>query len=74
MTVAAKILTYLNEHGISQTHVSQKTGIPLAKLNLTLNDKRRLTFPEYEAICYVLDVSVDSFLSPRPIITSERSA
>lgn len=74
MTVAAKILAYLNEHGISQTHVSQKTGIPLAKLNLTLNDKRRLTFPEYEAICYVLDVSVDSFLAPRPIASSERSA
>lgn len=73
MTVAAKILGYLNENGISQAHVSQKTGIPPAKLNLTLNDKRRLTFPEYEAICFALDLPVQKFLVPRPI-NREKSA
>lgn len=67
MSVAAKILRYLNENGISQAHVSQKAGIPPAKLNLTLNDKRRLTFPEYEAICFALNLPVETFLVPRPV-------
>lgn len=67
MTVAAKILNYLKENGISQAHVSQATGISSTKLNLTLNDKRRLTFPEYEAICFALTLPVEKFLEPRPI-------
>lgn len=65
MQTNLEIKEYLEEKGISQTFVSKKTGIPLPKLNLTLNGKRRLTLEEYTLICGVLEVNTDYFLKPR---------
>lgn len=65
MEVGEKIKRYIEEKGISQTYISRKTGITLPKLNLALNGNRRLTFPEYEVICWVLDVNTDKFLQPK---------
>lgn len=65
MDVGAQIKEYLDSSGISQTFLSGKSGIPLTKLNLALNSKRRLTFDEYERICGALDVNTDRFLTPR---------
>lgn len=65
METGAKIKRYLDERGISQTFLSDRTNIPLPRLNLSLNGKRRLTFSEYETICWALDVGVDEFLEPR---------
>lgn len=65
MCVGEKINAYLKNGGISQTHISRLTKIPLPKLNLTLNGKRRITFEEYELICGALNVGVDKFLSPK---------
>lgn len=65
MEVGEKIKRYIEENGISQTYISKKTGIAKPKLNLALNGKRRLTFPEYEMICWVLNVNTDKFLQPR---------
>lgn len=65
MEVGLKIKAYLEEHGISQTFVSKKTGIDLPKLNLALNGNRRFTFPEYEMVCWALGVNTDKFLRPR---------
>lgn len=65
MCVGMKIKNYLKNNGISQTFISEKTGIPLAKLNLSLNGNRRLDFEEYELICGVLSVGTDSFLKPK---------
>lgn len=65
MEVGLKIKAYLEENGISQTFVSKKTGIGLPKLNLALNGNRRLTFPEYEMICWAIGVNTDKFLCPR---------
>lgn len=65
MEVGLKIKKYLEENGISQTFLSKKTGIELTKLNLALNGNRRLTFLEYETICWALGVNTDKFLSPR---------
>ena len=65
MDVGLKIKKYLDENGISQTFISKKTGIKLPKLNLALNGNRRLTFPEYEMICWALGVNTDRFLEPR---------
>ena len=67
MCVGQKIKKYLYENGITQTHVSTKTGIPLPKLNLALNGNRRMTFDEYELICGALNVGVDRFLEPKKI-------
>lgn len=65
MCVGLKIKRYLKENGISQTFVSEKTGIPLTKLNLSLNGNRRLDFGEYELICGALSVGADKFLEPK---------
>ena len=56
----------MDEIGMSQIELSKKSNIAPAKLNLTLNSKRRMTFDEYQVICYVLGVGVDTFMSPRP--------
>lgn len=65
MDVGLKIKKYLEDNGISQTFLSRKTGISLPKVNLALNGNRRLTFEEYESICWALNVNTDKFLQPR---------
>lgn len=65
MTVGQKIKQYVEEKNIQQTSLSIDSRIPLPKLNLALNGKRRLTFDEYEIICGVLGVPVSTFLTPR---------
>ena len=65
LKVGLKIKKYLEENGITQTFLSKKTGIELPKLNLALNGNRRLTFAEYEMICWALGVNTDKFLRPR---------
>lgn len=67
METGIKIKCYLDERGISQSFLSAKSNIPAPKLNLALNGKRKLTFAEYEAICYALGVGVDTFLEPKPL-------
>ncbi len=65
MCVGLKIKAFIDESGISQTSISEKSKIPLPKLNLALNGKRRMTFEEYEIICGVLNVNTDRFLTPK---------
>lgn len=65
MCVGQKIKTYLKDNGITQTFVANKAGIPVQKLNLSLNGNRKLDFDEYELICGVLSVGTDKFLTPK---------
>ena len=65
MCLVQKIKTYLEENGITQTFVASKTGIPVKKLNLSLNGNRRLDFNDYELICGALSVGADKFLEPK---------
>lgn len=65
MCVGNKIKSYLDESGISQKYLSEKAKIDSPKLNLALNGKRKLTFEEYENICWALGVGVDRFLTPK---------
>lgn len=67
METGVKIKSYLDERGISQSFLSAKSGIVAPKLNLALNGKRKLTFSEYESICWALGVGVDTFLEPKPL-------
>lgn len=66
MDVGIKIKNYLDERDISQIWLCQKTNIPPAKLNLSLSGKRKMTFNEYQVICWALGVGVDQFMAPRP--------
>jgi len=65
MVVGEKIKNYLEQNGIKQTFLSEKTGIPMAKLNLSLNGKRRLDFDEYVNICSALALRTDFFLEAK---------
>lgn len=65
MDVGKLIKDYLDENGISQIFISRKTGIDPVKLNLALNENRKLTFQEYELICGALKVDTNKFLKPR---------
>lgn len=65
MCVGKKIKSYLESNGITQAFVAKRTGIPVQKLNLSLNGKRRLDFDEYELICGALSVGIDKFLEPK---------
>ena len=67
MCVGQKIKAYLEENGITQTFVANKSGIPLQKLNLSLNGNRKLDFGEYELICGALSVNTDKFLTPKKL-------
>ncbi len=66
MDVGAKIRDYLEQHNISQIELCTKTHISPSKLNLSLSNKRKLTFEEYQTICWALGVGVDAFMEPRP--------
>ena len=70
MEANRKIKNYLNENGISQTWLSNKTGIPMPKLNLSLNGNRKIPLEEYELICGALNVNTDKFLEARNYVTN----
>lgn len=72
MCTGQKIKKYLKSNGISQTHISSKTGIPLPKLNLSLNGNRRMSFEEYELICGTLGLDTNQFLEPKKPDTEQR--
>lgn len=58
---ATKIKDYLDEKGITQSFVSEKTGIKPPILSATLKGKRKLLAVEYIKICNALGVSADYF-------------
>ena len=64
MGVGTRIKDYLSETGISQEFLSRKANISRPKLSLSLNEKRRITFEEYERVCWALGVNTDRFLTP----------
>lgn len=64
MSVAKKIKVYLVEHDITQKSISEVTGIPPSKLNMSLNDERRLTYDEFSLILGALGETADRFIDP----------
>lgn len=65
MGIGQKIKKYMKDNNILQNELSVTSHIALPKLNLALNEKRRMRFEEYEIICWCLGVGVDKFLEPR---------
>lgn len=62
MGVNDKIKKYLEEHGISQTFIVNKTGIAQEKISNIINGKRNITAAELGKISKALNVSADIFL------------
>lgn len=55
---------YINEIGIRQTVVAERSGIPKSKLCFILQGKRRCEAGEYASICNALCVPMSRFLKP----------
>lgn len=60
------IKAYLEENGIKQTFVSEKTGIPAPILNMMLNDNRKIEANEYMKICDAIGVPLEQFKPRMP--------
>ena len=56
-----KIKKYLIEHGIKQTFLAQKLGIPDPTLSDMLAGQRKIYADEYYKICNALGVSLTYF-------------
>ena len=59
-----QIKNYMEQHGISQKFICDRTGISPPKLSMALNGKRRLSLEEYALICGALEVNTDKFVKP----------
>lgn len=62
MTVAKNIKLYLVKNNITQKWLSNKTGIGVEKLSLSLNDKRKLDSEEFAKIIVALHEPAEIFI------------
>ena len=62
MDIRDSINDYIIDNGIMKKHISNKTGIELSKLCLTLPGKRGPPAEEYFMICDALGVPYDKFV------------
>lgn len=59
-----KLKQYIEQSGIKQKFISEKTSIPEPTLSLILNGKRKCEVGEYASICNALGVEFEVFVSP----------
>lgn len=57
-----RIKQYLEDNGIKQKYIAEKTGIQENKLSLTLNGQRIMTADELIKIIYVLNLDANKFV------------
>lgn len=62
MNLYLAIGSYLENNGITQTYLSERSGMTTNALNLSLKGKRKLTADEYIKICDALKVPYDLFV------------
>ncbi len=62
MKVYQKISKYIEEHGIKQKYISEKTGIQENVLSMILNGQRKLTADEFIEIIIALKVEPNIFI------------
>lgn len=62
MNLYLAIGSYLKNNGITQTYLSERSGMTTNALNLSLKGKRKLTADEYIKICDALKVPYDLFV------------
>jgi transcriptional regulator with XRE-family HTH domain len=63
--VGARIKNYLNENGIKQSFLVQKTGLTPSIVSDICNAERRIDVGEYYKICQALNVPLDTFLEDK---------
>ena len=55
----------IDEMGLKQKFVSEKTGIPEPKLCMILNGKRKCEVGEYASICAVIGSDIREFIKEK---------
>lgn len=60
--LGARIKEYLQENGIKQSFVADKTGFGISKINRICNSDATITILDYCKICKVLGVPLEYFL------------
>ena len=58
-----KLKRYIEQSGIKQKFISEKTGIPEPTLSLILNGKRKCEVGEYASIWNILGVEFQYFVT-----------
>lgn len=62
LLIRKRIANYMEQNGIKQIHLSQKTGISPQAISSLLHGNRNLDVEEYAKICDVLNVPYDYFM------------
>ena len=63
MKIYQKISLYINENGIKQRFISDKTWIPENILSMILNGKRKMDADEFVEIILALGVDANFFIN-----------
>jgi transcriptional regulator with XRE-family HTH domain len=63
--IAAAIAKYIEENGIKQVYLCEKTGLTKQCISKSIKGRRRLSIDEYEKICSALNVPYDYFFNMR---------
>ncbi len=63
MLVYQKVRAYIEECGLKQKAVAEKSGIPNVTFNAIMNGKRRLYADDLAAICIALNVNPELFIN-----------
>ena len=61
MNINAKINAYINENGIKQVFIAQKTGLSPDTVSKILNGSRRIMADEFLDICTALNIDPNVF-------------
>lgn len=62
MVVQSKVAQYLEEHGIKQSWLAQKTGLTDNMISGILNGKRKMTADEFVRICKAIGKNPNDFM------------
>lgn len=71
--IATAIALYMQENGIKQSFLSEKTGLTKHCISFALKGKRKLNVEEYEMICDALGVSCDYFYIKSRELVNDKS-
>lgn len=61
MNIVDKLNGYINQNGIKNTYISQKTGLTIETISEILNGDRRILADEFLLICTALDIDPNIF-------------
>lgn len=62
MDVQSKVAQYIQNMGIKQSFISEKTGLSKTKISMILNNNQKMTADELVLFCRALQKSPNEFI------------